>query len=577
MFRKDEMQVAVWVQEYAVLIFSISALFAADILWLIPTLGNIRQTASALALESADRIGSNIESTMRRSSDAVAGAADEIGITPERYEFILKRLLSKQNGLQSVSLIGSDTIQVFHLDRVVAASLGEHWQLPPTAQTVINRALRGEVSIGEIFLSNLLEPRTILAAPIRNLGKRQGVLIGELNLRSLISFLRDVSLPEGHVYVVDKDGFQILHPELTEFLRRRNYASRPIVKKVLVEHRVADGLASDDLYINEAGVRVFAVGTPLDVGGWSIFTEQPRSVAFSREWQMLLVALGIAVFGSVSMILIFRNHRSTSRSNSKLKEMLIDLDNSGKMLVRRDLALSRANSRFAELDQMKSQFVSTAAHQLRTPLTVLKWSLNELLEGDFGELTKDQKKLVEDVMIANKRLIKLVNGLLDVARLEEEKGGMNMQKQDIVSVVQDIGDQFKKVAEEKNIRFSFENPSKILLVNFDKEKIDIALTNLVDNAIKYTLPSGAIDLSIEEMEKDVQIAVADTGIGVPKEQASRIFGKFFRAHNAMLLETYGSGLGLSVTKDIVEKHQGTISFKDNEGGGSIFTVVLPKT
>ncbi|TSD07053.1 MAG: two-component system, OmpR family, phosphate regulon sensor histidine kinase PhoR, partial [Parcubacteria group bacterium Greene0714_4] len=212
----------------------------------------------------------------------------------------------------------------------------------------------------------------------------------------------------------------------------------------------------------------------------------------------------------------------------------------------------------------------------RTPLTALEWSLNELLEGDFGELKKNQKKLVEDIVIANKRLIRLVNSLLDVARLEEGKRGMSMQKQDIVSVVQGVGDQFKKIAKEKRIGFSFESSAKSLLVDFDKEKLNIALTNLVDNAVKYTPAGGAINLSVAGMEKEVCIAVTDTGIGIPEEQANKIFSKFFRARNAMLLETYGSGLGLSVAKDIVERHQGTIAFTSNVGGGSIFTITLPR-
>lgn len=576
MFREKEKQIIILVREHSALILGITALLAINVLWLVPTLRSIRQTASTLVLESAERIGSNIESTMQRSSDALIGAADDIGILPEQYAFILKRLLSKEDGLQSVSIIAVDGRQTFRLDRVATVSQEESFVFSSAAQIGIDRALAGEASIGEIFLSDILEPRTILAAPIRTIGKIQGVLVGELNLRPLISFLRDASLPAGHMYVVDRDGFQILHPELPEFLRHPNYISRPIVKRVIGERHVADGRARDDTYVNEAGVRVFAVGIPLAIGGWSIFAEQPRIIALSREWEMLLLALGISVFGSLAIIIISVKHRSLSGSNSKLKEMLADLDISGKMLVRRDLQLTRANARLMELDQMKSQFVSTAAHQLRTPLTALEWSLNELLEGDFGELKKNQKKLVEDIVIANKRLIRLVNSLLDVARLEEGKRGMSMQKQDIVSVVQGVGDQFKKIAKEKRIGFSFESSAKSLLVDFDKEKLNIALTNLVDNAVKYTPAGGAINLSVAGMEKEVCIAVTDTGIGIPEEQANKIFSKFFRARNAMLLETYGSGLGLSVAKDIVERHQGTIAFTSNVGGGSIFTITLPR-
>ena len=560
-------------REYSGLFFGILLLFVFTILWFVPTALTIRKSASTLARESARRVGSNIESTMHRSADAIASAAEEVGITPDRYEFILKRLLGSEDGLQSVSLIGMDGSEMFHLDRIAVHK--ENMPLPQPAVAVVRNALAGEAGIGEIFFSDILEPRTYLAAPVRTIGKVKGVIVGEFNLRPLISFLQDTSLPEGHIYVVDKNGFQILHPELSEFLRHPNYLSRGIVQKVITERRVMDGLGALDGYKNDNGVTVFAVGMPLDVGGWSIFTEQPQSIAFASVWQTLFIALGIIVFGALALILLFRNHRFLVGSNIKLKEMLVDLDNSGKMLVRRDLDLSRANARLLELDDMKSQFVSTAAHQLRTPLTVLKWSLNELLEGDFGSLKKNQKELLTDVVAANKRLINLVNDLLNIARLEDDQGGMKMERQDIATVMKNVISQFQKVLKEKNIKFSFEHPRDSLYVVLDKEKMGIALYNLIDNAIKYTLPKGSILVTLVGVDKEIHISVKDTGIGIPEEEKERIFSKFFRAHNAMLMETYGSGLGLSVVKDIAEKHHGSIAFRKNEGSGSTFILTVP--
>ena len=152
---------------------------------------------------------------------------------------------------------------------------------------------------------------------------------------------------------------------------------------------------------------------------------------------------------------------------------------------------------------------------------------------------------------------------------------MNMQTEDMVLAAQNVYNRFKQSAQEKNVELTFSSSRKTVPMIFDKEKIDMALANLVDNALKYTLPGGSVALTITQVKKEVRIEVADSGIGVPADQASRIFSKFFRAHNALLLETYGSGLGLSVVKYVVEKHRGTVSFKNNEGGGSIFTLTLP--
>lgn len=563
------------VREYGTLIIRIAVLIAVDMLWLVPTVQNIRGSASLLALENVDRIGSNIEAIILQNSTALDGAADDIGITPEQYEFILKRLLNREDALQSAALINSLGDVVAAVDRRRTRAEGET-TVPFEAQGVVSRAFAGEIAIGEVYVSESLEPHVMLAAPVRKVGKIDGVVIGELNLRSFRAFLYDISVKEGKVYVLDQGGFQILPVESAEFLRRSTtFISRPIVQKVLLKHLKADGLSNDDGYVNNFGIPVFAVGVDLDVGGWGIFLEQPVKVAYLRERQMIFLGLVFAALGSFTVLYMFNSHRKLIYSNTKLKDMLTDLDTSGKLLVRRDLELSRANARLTELDQMKSQFVSTAAHQLRTPLTTLRWSLNELLEGDFGALKKKQRILITDVVLSNNRLINLVNNLLDIARLDEGTEGVRMQKEDIVLVMQAIYNRFKQIAQEKNVAFTCNSSRKTVPMIFDKEKIDIALTNLVDNAIKYTMPGGTVALTLKVIEKEAHIAVADSGVGIPMEQKDRIFSKFFRAHNAILLETSGSGLGLTMVKDIAEKHQGTISFRGNEGGGTIFTLVLP--
>lgn len=257
------------------------------------------------------------------------------------------------------------------------------------------------------------------------------------------------------------------------------------------------------------------------------------------------------------------------------KEILYELDVAAKLLVGRDLELSRSNESLTEIDELKSKFVSTAAHQLRTPLTAIKWSLNELVEGDFGKLKKNQEKLIGDIIASNNRLISLVNDLLDVSRLEQGREIFDIKKQDIISVLRDTVKYFEKTADQKGIKILFEVSPSIPSSSFDKEKIGIAISNLIDNAIKYTMPGGQISIKVFVLENKIVINIADTGIGIPEDQTNRVFNRFFRAHNAMLLETYGSGLGLSVAKEIIEKHDGTISFTSKEGKGTVFTITLP--
>jgi len=273
--------------------------------------------------------------------------------------------------------------------------------------------------------------------------------------------------------------------------------------------------------------------------------------------------------------LLVRKDREYTGANNELLVRNKELNEMTKILIGRDLELSRSNERLMEADELKSKFVATAAHQLRTPLTAIKWSLNELVEGDFGKVKKEQKKIIDDVIVANNRLISLVNDLLDVSRLEEGREIFDMKKQSIVPMLREIYERFKKIAGEKGVKILFESPSIVPDLSFDKEKLAIAISNLIDNAVKYTTPGGRVSIQISVNDKEIVINFLDTGIGIPEDQMSRVFNRFFRAHNAMLLETYGSGLGLSVVKDIIEKHAGTISFKSKEGEGTVFTVTLP--
>lgn len=273
--------------------------------------------------------------------------------------------------------------------------------------------------------------------------------------------------------------------------------------------------------------------------------------------------------------LLVRRDREFSFTNLKLIDRNNELNEMAKVLIGRDLELSYSNEKLMDLDELKSKFVATAAHQLRTPLTALKWSLNELQDGDFGKLKKEQEKLVSDMIEANNRLISLVNDLLDVSRLEEGKEIFEMTKQNIVLTLKEVCNNFRKPADEKGIKISLEVQMPILLLTFDKEKLMIAISNLVDNAIKYTLPGGQVLIKMTAKTKEIAIVISDNGIGIPKDQIDHVFNRFFRAHNAIVLESYGSGLGLSVAKEIVEKHNGSITFTSEEDTGSVFTVTLP--
>ncbi len=230
------------------------------------------------------------------------------------------------------------------------------------------------------------------------------------------------------------------------------------------------------------------------------------------------------------------------------------------------------------IEEMKTEFVSLAAHQLRTPLSAIKWTLRMLLDGDLGKITEEQRNFIEKTYRSNERMISLINDLLDVTRIEEGRYLYKPILTDLSIVVQFVVNSYQEEARRKQINLEFIKPKeKLPEIKIDVEKIRLAIQNLLDNAIRYTNPNGKVTVSLkyDKLKKEIELQVKDTGIGIPDDQQKRIFSKFFRAANVMRMETEGSGLGLFITKNIIEAHKGKIWFKSKENYGTTFYVTLP--
>jgi signal transduction histidine kinase len=229
------------------------------------------------------------------------------------------------------------------------------------------------------------------------------------------------------------------------------------------------------------------------------------------------------------------------------------------------------------VEKLKTEFVSLSAHQLRTPLSAIKWTLKMFLEGDLGKITEEQKEYLGKTYQSNERMIGLINDLLNVTRIEEGRYLYKLEAADPAVLVQDVVDSLKEQIKNRNIKFTFLKPKKkISEIKADEEKIKLVIYNLLANALAYTPQGRSISIFIEEEGGEVKIGVKDEGIGIPKDQQGRIFTKFFRGANAMKVDTGGSGLGLYISKNIVEAHGGSIWFESEEGKGTTFYFKIPK-
>jgi len=229
------------------------------------------------------------------------------------------------------------------------------------------------------------------------------------------------------------------------------------------------------------------------------------------------------------------------------------------------------------VDQMKTEFVSVAAHQLRTPLSAIKWTLRMILDGDVGELSDEQKDFLNKSYESNERMINLVNDLLNVSRIDEGRFIYKPEALQIEDILKEVSSNEETSLKEKKLKLVLDLPKQLLPAVFiDKEKMGIVVQNLIENSIKYTPSGGKITVSAEDLRDDVLVKVKDTGVGIPKDQQDRIFTKFFRGENVIRLETEGSGLGLYTVKNIIESHKGKIWFQSDTGEGTTFFFTLPK-
>lgn len=229
-----------------------------------------------------------------------------------------------------------------------------------------------------------------------------------------------------------------------------------------------------------------------------------------------------------------------------------------------------------EVDQMKDEFISMASHELRTPLSAIKGYVSLVLEGTFGKITNpDMEKSLVRVMASTKRLEELVEDLLNVSRIEQGRLDISMTGTKIEPIVEEINAQLKISADEKGLALSYSKPAATLPpIDCDPERLKQILINLVGNSIKYT-EKGSVTVTTE-VNKDgkLEIKVKDTGIGMSAEAQKKLFEKFYRIKNEKTEKIIGTGLGLWITKQIVELMNGKIFVESMEGAGTQITVIL---
>ena len=652
---------------------AISALIAANVAWLFPTLEEMDTGAYLLYRAVSVDARNQIASFLNSHEFALKNAADIIAQGTGRETELISRLMKENPPFESVALLGLDGVERFKTHRFLLTTPAD---LRNRSRDELFKAVsRGEIYRGPALISGISEPLITIALPLR---RESGfsAIVADINLKFLLDVVRGITTGDrGVAYIIDRDGYIIAHPNSSLVFGRVNVLERKIITATL-SGREADTRNSDFIYKNEKGEDIFAVALPFELTNWALVVEAPKSVALASSRRILsaaLISFGLEIvllllliwnyFNLIKTATLFyseRNQREAilnslsdgvveyndkseivlmnpkaeellnvkfkdirglaispdiAKTNPKMKglvelmypalapyasqtreivgtlaktmevhisspelKLLVTItqvvEESGR--VRGFLKILHDVSRERLLGRMKSEFVSIAAHQLRTPLSAIKWTLQLLLDGDAGALSKEQGDFLAKGYEINERMIKLVNDLLSAARIEEGRFGYEFAEVNLSEFLENAIAGYADIAQRKEITFSFKDKAgKLSPIYADAEKLSLAFNNLLDNAVKYTAGSGKIAVTLSREGNFATVSVADTGVGIPTEENKRVFSKFFRASNVIRMETEGTGLGLFIAKNIIRRHGGDISFVSKVGNGTTFTLALP--
>jgi signal transduction histidine kinase len=321
-------------------------------------------------------------------------------------------------------------------------------------------------------------------------------------------------------------------------------------------------------------------------GEMSVLEKRPRSATMRANESSIVLEIDGLKFRhlldahpEVELRLLLKMGERLRSTNEKLEGLRFTLDQRvderTKTLAELNMQLEASNARLQELDRLKSDFVSDVSHELRTPLTSIKGFVDYLLEGQAGELNPVQKDCLARVHGNAVRLTRLINDLLDLARIEAGRVKLHLAPIVPWDVADEVIEEMRPLAAESRVSLIIETPQPGIHVLADRDKLHQILLNLVHNAVKFTPAGGQVRIGVQwSVDGSVVTTVRDTGEGIPAEELPRVFEKFYQLGDEEV-EKKGSGLGLTITQKLVELHGGRIWVESEVGAGTTFCFSLP--
>ncbi|MDY6865703.1 MAG: sensor histidine kinase [Halobacteriota archaeon] len=415
--------------------------------------------------------------------------------------------------------------------------------------------------------------------PVYNEGEFRGAILAIIELSTITDrFISSIETDgSGDIYIIDDNGLVVYDNDESKIGKDYGVIFNCTEESCssimpLIEEQMGGGSGTINYQRGDEKEEQIISYTPVRCRNmmWSVGlhtsadeVDKIISSLYTRQAYLIITMAIIVLLGGIYYSLNF------SRWNKILED---EVGRKTDDLKRSNKKLEVANQKLRELDQMKSDFISTVSHDLKTPLSAMKTSAEMLACGDYN---KDSEKELIGIICRNvDRQTRLVEDLLDISRIESGRMKLKLKELEINSVVRFSVDQIEQLVTNKGLFLTLDLPEESPMVLVDKDRLAQVFINLIENAIKFT-NEGGITIKVEGLLEEVEVSMIDTGIGVPPNDLEKIFEKFYQAENAVA-KTGSTGLGLSICKGIIEAHNGWIWAESKQGLGCKFVFRLKR-
>lgn len=386
----------------------------------------------------------------------------------------------------------------------------------------------------------------------------------ELSHQLLKEFLAQMRISRGAFILINKDRiYDVAHEGFKEFpeLNEDRIVSLANQNQTLIFEELGEGQNKQTMRDFNFSVSI-SLHTAGDQIGLLVLGEKLSGDIYTSEdigvMEILVPEAAVAIKNSLA-------YEEIQRFNITLKEEI-------KQAITK---LERANIKLRELDKLKDEFVSLASHELRTPMTAIKSYLWLALNKSLQPLSPETKKNLVISYQETERLLKMVQNMLTISRIEGKRLELNIEPLDITDLVKRVFDELKIKADEKNMKYTFAGYPEKLIIHGDSDNLIEVFQNIIGNALKYTPAGGSVSLSFSREQDKAVVFISDSGPGISKDDLGKLFKKFGRLKEAKQNRSPGTGLGLYITKNIVELHKGEIKIHSVVGKGTTFIIILP--